>query len=132
MFRLPADRENCSRRGSLALYLETVFPFSAVNLSAIPWDFILILIVLGVLVPWRGAVRVRRLLAQPALTSSQRLFLYASTITFQWFIVAVVYWRSAPRHLTPTHPWVVLFRVLRAPFLALLFSCPLFLDFLAV
>lgn len=71
------------------------------NLSAIPWDFALILIGLGVLVPWRGAVRVRRLLAQPALTSSQRLSLYASTIAFQWLIVAVIYWRSVARHLTP-------------------------------
>jgi membrane protease YdiL (CAAX protease family) len=78
-----------------------VFPFLAVNFSAIPWDFILILVVLGVLVPWRGAVRVRRLLAQPALTSSQRLSLYASTIAFQWSIVAVIYWRSVARHLTP-------------------------------
>src|ERR1700682_1530504 len=66
-----------------------------------PWDFMLILFVLGVLVPWRGAVRVRRLLAQSALTSSQRLSLYASTIAFQWFIVAVVYWRSVSRHLCP-------------------------------
>jgi len=33
------------------------FPFPAVSLSTIPWDFILILIVLGVLVPWRGGVR---------------------------------------------------------------------------
>jgi membrane protease YdiL (CAAX protease family) len=71
------------------------------NLSAIPWDFILILIVLGVLVPWRGAVRVRRLLAQPALTTSQRLSLYASTIIFQWLLVAVVFWRSFLRHVSP-------------------------------
>jgi uncharacterized protein len=79
-----------------------VLPFSAVNLSAIPWDFTLILIVLGVLVPWRGAVRVRRLLAQPALTTSQRLSLYASTIAFQWLIVAVITWRSFSRHLGPS------------------------------
>ena len=78
-----------------------MFPFPAVNLFAIPWDFGLILIVLGVLVPWRGAVRVRRLLAQPTLSTSQRLSLYASTITFQWLIVAAIFWRSSSRHLSP-------------------------------
>jgi uncharacterized protein len=78
-----------------------VFSFPTVNLSAFPWDFGLILIVLGVLVPWRGAVRVRRLLAQPTLSTSQRLSLYASTIAFQWVIVAVIIWRSSSRHLSP-------------------------------
>jgi membrane protease YdiL (CAAX protease family) len=78
-----------------------VFPFPAVNFPAIPWDFILILIALGVLVPWRGAVKIRRLLAQPALTTSQRLSLYASTIVFQWLLAAVVLWRSFSRHLSP-------------------------------
>jgi CAAX protease family protein len=78
-----------------------VFPFPAVTLSTIPWDFILILIVLGVLVPWRGAVRIKRLLAQDALTTSQRLSLYASTIAFQWLLAAVIFWRSFSRHLSP-------------------------------
>jgi membrane protease YdiL (CAAX protease family) len=70
-----------------------------VKLSSIPWDFCLILIILGVLVPWRGAVRVRRLLALPALTSLERLSLYASTIAFQWILLAAIYWRSVSRHL---------------------------------
>ncbi len=105
-----------------------MFPFSAVNLSAIPWDFILILIVLGVLVPWRGAVRVRHLLAQPTLTSSQRLFLYASTITFQWFIVAVVYWRSASRHLSPTDLGLVVSSVWRTLSIAFVFTALLCLN----
>jgi membrane protease YdiL (CAAX protease family) len=99
-----------------------------VNLSAIPWDFILILIVLGVLVPWRGAVRVRHLLAQPTLTSSQRLFLYASTITFQWFIVAVVYWRSASRHLSPTDLGLVVSGVWRTLSIAFVFTALLCLN----
>ena len=96
------------------------------NLSAIPWDFVLILIVLGVLVPWRGAVRVRRLLAQPALTSSQRLSLYASTIAFQWFIVAIVYWRSVSRHLSPAELGLVisgLWQTLSAAFVFTAFVC---------
>jgi membrane protease YdiL (CAAX protease family) len=93
--------ENRSRISPLAWRLENVFPFPAVSFSTFPWDFILILIVLGVLVPWRGAVRIKRLLAQDALTTSQRLSLYASTIAFQWLLVAVIFWRSFSRHLSP-------------------------------
>jgi uncharacterized protein len=66
-----------------------------------PWDFVLILFVLGVLVPWRGAMRIKRLLAQPVLTTSERLSLYGSTIAFQWLIVVIVAWRAFSRHLTP-------------------------------
>lgn len=90
-----------------------MFPFLAANLSAIPWDLILILIALGILVPWRGAVRVRRLLAQPALSSSQRLSLYGSTIGFQWLIVAVIYWRSMARHISATELGLVVSGVWR-------------------
>ncbi len=66
-----------------------------------PWDFALILIVLGTLVPWRSAVRMRQLLARPQLTTTDRLSLYASTIAFQWLAVGVVAWRSHARGLTP-------------------------------
>jgi len=55
-----------------------------------PWDFVAILFVLGVIVPWRGAVRIRELLRQPALSTVERIALYASTIAFQWLAVAVV------------------------------------------
>lgn len=58
-----------------------------------PWDFVLILAVLGVLVPWRGAVRVRELLAAPALSTMDRLTIYASTIAMQWALAALVAWR---------------------------------------
>ncbi len=65
-----------------------------------PWDFVLILAVLGVFVPWRGAVRVRQLLARPQLTSADRIKLYVSTIAFQWLAAATVFWRSAERGLS--------------------------------
>src|SRR5438128_10181437 len=55
-----------------------------------PWDFALILFALGVVVPWRGAVRMRKLLARPSLETADRLMLYVSTIVFQWLAVAVV------------------------------------------
>jgi membrane protease YdiL (CAAX protease family) len=62
-----------------------------------PWDFALILLLLAVVVPWRGAVRVRQLLAMPRLSSMDRLVMYASTIALQWAIAAVVGWRCVAR-----------------------------------
>ncbi len=59
-----------------------------------PWDVWLIFFVLAVLLPWRGRVRVKKLLAMPHVSTMQRLTLYASTIAFQWFAVAVVAWRA--------------------------------------
>src|SRR6267378_7886121 len=59
-----------------------------------PWDFWLIFFVLGVILPWRGQVRVKKLLAMPHVSTMERLALYASTIGFQWIAVAVVAWRA--------------------------------------
>src|SRR5437879_7895633 len=64
-----------------------------------PWDFALILFALGVVLPWRGAVRMRKLLARPSLETADRLMLYVSTIVFQWLAVAVVAWRCYARGL---------------------------------
>ncbi len=63
----------------------------------IPWDFWLIFAVLGVIIPWRGAARVHRLLAMPQVTPMDRLSIYASTIAFQWLLAAVVAWRCYAR-----------------------------------
>jgi membrane protease YdiL (CAAX protease family) len=62
--------------------------------SRMPWDFWLIFFVLGVILPWRGRVRTKKLLAMPHVSTTERLALYASTIAFQWFAVAVVAWRA--------------------------------------
>jgi uncharacterized protein len=59
-----------------------------------PWDIWLIFFVLGLILPWRGRVRVKKLLAMPHVSTMERLTLYASTIAFQWFAVAVVAWRA--------------------------------------
>jgi membrane protease YdiL (CAAX protease family) len=64
------------------------------------WDIILILATLGALIPWRGAARIRRLLAQPQLSSMDRLVIYASTVAFQWVLVAVVAWRAYAHQIT--------------------------------
>src|SRR5260370_20993605 len=59
-----------------------------------PWDIWLIFFVLGLILPWRGRVRMKKLLAMPRVGTMERLALYASTIAFQWFAVAVVAWRT--------------------------------------
>jgi membrane protease YdiL (CAAX protease family) len=98
----------------LALYGETVLPFQSVNSLFIPWDFVLILVFLGVVVPWRGNSRMKSLMKKPELTSAGRLSLYKSTIFFQWIIVAVVAWRCAARSVSPEelgiaagNPWQI-------------------------
>jgi membrane protease YdiL (CAAX protease family) len=67
-----------------------------------PWDIWLIFFVLGVILPWRGRVRVKKLLAMPHVSAAERLALYASTIAFQWFAVAVVAWRAWAHGFTAT------------------------------
>jgi membrane protease YdiL (CAAX protease family) len=64
-----------------------------------PWDFWLIFIVLGVLLPLRGRLRLQKLLVLPQIGTRERLSLYASTIGFQWVATAVVAWRAWARGL---------------------------------
>jgi membrane protease YdiL (CAAX protease family) len=78
-----------------------------------PWDFALMLLLLAVLVPWRGAIRVRQLLAMPKLSSMDRLVVYASTIAMQWAIAAVVSWRCVARGVGLTDLGVALPDALR-------------------
>jgi membrane protease YdiL (CAAX protease family) len=59
-----------------------------------PWDVMLIFLVLGVVVPWRGRAKLQQLLAKPRVESAERLSLYASTIAFQWVAVAAAAWRA--------------------------------------
>jgi membrane protease YdiL (CAAX protease family) len=85
----------------LALHGENVLPFLSVNFLFIPWDFVLVLVFLGVVVPWRGDAKMKRLLSKGELTTADRLSLYGSTILFQWLIVAFVAWRCAARSVDP-------------------------------
>jgi membrane protease YdiL (CAAX protease family) len=67
-----------------------------------PWDIWLIFFVLGVILPWRGRARIKKLLALPHVTTAERLALYASTIAFQWFAAGVVAWRAWVHGFTAT------------------------------
>jgi uncharacterized protein len=59
-----------------------------------PWDIWLIFLVLAVLLPWRGRLRMKKLLAPERVSTMDRLVLYTSTIAFQWTAVAIVGWRA--------------------------------------
>lgn len=83
------------------------------RLFGIPWDFLVILIVLATVVPWRGAVRVGQLLRRPSLGTRERIALYASTIAFQWIAVSVIFWRATARGLTPTQLGMIVGRPAR-------------------
>jgi membrane protease YdiL (CAAX protease family) len=65
-----------------------------------PWDFWLIFLLLGVVIPWRGRVRLQRLLALPAMSTKEKLVLYGTTIAFQWVLLGLVGWRALARGLT--------------------------------
>jgi membrane protease YdiL (CAAX protease family) len=58
------------------------------------WDICLIFLFLGVVVPWRGRIRLRELLARPEVSSRERMSLYLSTILFQWVAVVICGWRA--------------------------------------
>jgi uncharacterized protein len=85
-----------------------------VNFLSIYWDFGLILAFLAIVIPWRGKVRVGRLMKRQELAASDRLSLYASTIASQWVIAAIVLWRALARGLqftdlgmTLNNPWKI-------------------------
>jgi uncharacterized protein len=58
------------------------------------WDIWLIFFVLGVILPWRGRARMKKLLELPSVSTMERLALYASTIAFQWVAATLVAWRA--------------------------------------
>src|ERR1700731_3994562 len=66
-----------------------------------PWDILLIFFVLGVIVPLRGRARLKQLLTKPRVESAERLWLYGSTIAFQWLAAAVAAWRGWAHGVTP-------------------------------
>ena len=66
-----------------------------------PWDICLIFLILAVVVPWRGRIRLKQLLAKPRVESGERVSLYLSTIAFQWVAVGIAGWRAWAHGYTP-------------------------------
>jgi membrane protease YdiL (CAAX protease family) len=82
---------------------------------AIPWDFAAVLVVLAIVVPWRGYIRVNQLLREETVSTPKRLVLYASTIAFQWVATLFVLWRCRIHGYRPAdlgialpRPWLTL------------------------
>jgi uncharacterized protein len=65
-----------------------------------PWDFWLIFLIVGIVIPWRGHARMRQLMALPEVTSRDRVKMYLATILFQWLLTAFVAWRAFARGLS--------------------------------
>jgi len=65
-----------------------------------PWDIWVIFLLLGLILPWRGQQRMKKLLAMPRVTTVERLTLYASTMAWQWCAVALVAWRGWAHRFT--------------------------------
>jgi len=65
-----------------------------------PWDFWLIFLVLGLLLPWRGFERMRQLMLLPEVTARDRIRLYLLTMLFQWVLTLAVAWRALARGLS--------------------------------
>jgi membrane protease YdiL (CAAX protease family) len=59
-----------------------------------------IFLVLGLILPWRGQRRMKKLLAMPQVSTVERITLYASTMAFQWCAVALVAWRGWAHQFT--------------------------------
>ena len=68
--------------------------------SPMPWDFWLIFLLLGAVIPWRGYARMRHLMALPEVTSRERMKMYGATILFQWLLAGLVAWRAFARGLS--------------------------------
>ena len=62
-------------------------------MNAFHLDYCFILVLLAAVLPIAGKFRVDRLLARPETPRRDRLRIYASTIVFQWLLVAFTVWR---------------------------------------
>src|SRR5690348_14981033 len=71
-----------------------------ISSESMHWDFALILLFLGTVVPWLGRRRVRQLTQMPQTTKQDRLLLYVSTIVFQWAAAGVILWRTDARGIS--------------------------------
>jgi membrane protease YdiL (CAAX protease family) len=92
------------------------------------WDYILLLAVLAVFVPWRSSSRVRALLDGPQISSSERIQLYLSTMAFQWLAAAVLVWRAEAHRLPLANLGIALPHLWRAVLVGAVVSLVLVLN----
>ena len=64
------------------------------------WDYLVIIVFLGAVVPLLGRRRIRRLLENPQTTSGERVRLYGSTIAMQWLLLTLILWRAQVHGMT--------------------------------
>ncbi len=67
-----------------------------------PWDFWLIFLFLSVILPWRGRARMRHLMTLTNVSARDRIWLYVSTVLFQWVLTIVIGWRAVARGFSMT------------------------------
>lgn len=83
------------------------------------WDYAVILAFLVVVLPLVGRWRVERILRQTETNQAERLRLYASTIAFQWVLLALIAWRTGVRGMTTVELGLAAPRPLRTVLVAL-------------
>jgi membrane protease YdiL (CAAX protease family) len=92
------------------------------------WDYIAILIVLAIVIPWRSTARIQKLLESARFASAQRMALYFSTMAFQWALAGIILWRSAARGLSKAQLGLDIPNVQRAIILTAVLSVALVLN----
>lgn len=93
-----------------------------------PWDYIAILAVLAIFIPWRSSARIRALLAGPPLGSFERIQIYASTLVFQWLAALVIVWRLKSHRVSLSAIGIALPHPARAIAVAIVLSLALILN----
>ncbi|HKW88238.1 MAG TPA: CPBP family intramembrane glutamic endopeptidase [Candidatus Acidoferrales bacterium] len=110
----------------------STFAFAAIRgimlRNLMHWDYILILLVLAVIIPWRSSARIHTLLAGPPLSSFERTQIYLSTMTFQWLVASIIVWRCAVHKLSLAALGIGLSRPQRAIVVAVVLALLLVLN----
>lgn len=92
------------------------------------WDYAIILVFLVVVLPLVGRWRVERILSQPETNQAERLRLYASTIAFQWLLVALIACRTGVHGMTTAELGLAAPRPLRTVLAAIALSSVILLN----
>jgi membrane protease YdiL (CAAX protease family) len=92
------------------------------------WDYATILAFLVVVLPLVGRWRVERILRRPETNQAGRLRIYASTIAFQWLLVALIVWRTSAHGMITAELGLAAPRPLRTALAALGLSLLILLN----